>query len=197
MRFDSLHDLFAASAGVAGALIGLLFVAISVEHERLTAQDADQVHLVRARSALSAFTNALTVSLFALVSVNSLAICAVSAGSLGILFVAGSVLSVRRVNRARPTSARGVRELTFLIALLVFGFQIENGVHLLIHSHDVDAADTIASLVIVCFLVGIYRSWELIGGPDIGFGHELRELVHERVIHHDTPDDPDATASPR
>jgi hypothetical protein len=190
---DSLHDLFFAAAGVAGALIGLLFVAISVEHERLTARGADQVHRVRARSALSAFVNALVVSLFALVPGDGFGIAATWAGASCVLFVLGSVLSVRRAQRSEPSSAGHLHQLTFLIAMLVtFSLQAWNGIRLLAHNHDPSAAGWVAVMVIVCFMLGIYRSWELIGGPEIGFGHELAELVRERALDDEAgADDPD------
>lgn len=45
--------------------------------------------------------------------------------------------------------------------------------------------------MIVCFLIGIARSWELIGGPSIGLGHEVTAIVQERRPHDEPSDAPD------
>jgi hypothetical protein len=95
-----------ATAGVAGALIGLLFVAISVAQDRLISQDDDPVHQVRASAALTAFTNALAISLFALIPSVGISWVAVSFGIVGVLFIAGSLMSLLRERRAHRAALR-------------------------------------------------------------------------------------------
>jgi hypothetical protein len=175
---DDIHDFFLGTAGVAGALVGLLFVAISVSAGRLSG-DGAQVHRIRATAALTAFTNALAVSLFALIPGHKIGPTAIATGGSGIAFVAASLLSLIRLHQLRWGT---VRDALFLIGLAVtFAFQLMQGADLLDRPDDAGAVETIAILVITCFLVGIARSWELIGGPSIGFTHEVVAMARSRL----------------
>jgi hypothetical protein len=192
---DNFRDFFVASASVAGALIGLLFVAITVAGERLARVQAEtQIHRVRASAALTAFINALTVSLFALVPGHKIGPAAVSVSAAGLLFVAAVLLSLVRLGLLRRGQVRWitVRDALFLLGLAVtFVIQLAEGVVIIASPGNVGAVDTISILVIVCFVIGIFRSWELVGGPSFGIRHEVTALVRSHVA-----EPPDEDKSP-
>jgi hypothetical protein len=178
---ESARDFFVAAGSVAGALIGLLFVAISVAANRLAREEAEaQVHRVRAAAALTAFTNALAVSLFALVPGQKIGPAALAVSIGGLVFVLAALLSLIRMRQIRWGT---VRDGLFLVGLVIlFVVQLIQGVRVINQPDDASAVNTIAILVICCFLIGIARSWELIGGPSIGFTREVRAFVrsHQR-----------------
>ncbi|MFZ0039929.1 MAG: hypothetical protein WAK93_01365 [Solirubrobacteraceae bacterium] len=178
MTPDDLKEFFAATCGVAGALIGLLFVAISVAGERLREEEKSQVHRIRADAALTSFVNALIIGLFALLPGTPLGDTAIVVSIIGLMFVTASALSLLRVYGLRR---REMRDAFFVVGLfVVFVIQLITGIALSRHPHDKRQVDTIAVLVIVCFTIGIARSWELIGGPSIGFFYEVEQLTRRR-----------------
>ena len=184
---------FAATSAAAGALIGLLFVAISVSASRLATTEASgQLHRIRAYAALTGFINALTVSLFALVPGEKIGLAATIVAILGLLFIAASLLSLIRVRQVRWPRAQDV---IFLLGLgATFVLQLMSGLDVSNHPGDAGTVNNIAILVIVCFLIGISRAWELIGGPYIGFTHEMVALARRaeaaRDRTHRSADDP-------
>jgi phosphatidylserine synthase len=181
----NLHEFFSTSGSVTGALIGLLFVAVSVSGQRLAREGADtQSHRIRASAALTAFTNALAVSLFALLPGQKIGTTAFSAAIVGIIFVTASTLSLIRLGKMRWPFPR---DLIYLAGLLVvFVIQLINGWDVSETPSDAGGVDTIAFLVVVFSLIGVFRSWELIGGPNIAFRQEVTKLVQ-----HTQPDGDD------
>ena len=186
-----VHNFFVTTGSVAGALIGLLFVAISVSTERLSQETARaQLHRIRASAALTAFTNALTVSLMSLIPGHKIGPTAACVAAAGITFVTGSLLSLVRLRQVRWDS---VHDALFLAGLIVtFVVQLAEGAVVIADPRDSGAVNTIAVLVVICFLIGVARAWELIGGPSIGIRREVTALVRNRAR---TTDGPDGTGS--
>lgn len=178
MADEMFHDFFAASAAVVGALVGLLFVAISVSQDRLSERGGTQSHRIRASAALTVFTNALTVSLFALIPGLHLGWPALIAATLGEVFVGASLVSLYRVRQEQP---RAFRETFFLLGFaIIFAVQLVTGIKLTGNPENVGYVRTLAILVVASSLGGIARSWELIGGPEIGLRREVTRTVRER-----------------
>ena len=161
---EGLRDFFVASASVAGALIGLLFVVITVAGERLArAEKGGQIHRIRASAALTSFTNALVVSLIALIPGQTIGPTAVAVAGAGLLFITASLLSLIRL---RQVHWRALRGALFLVGLMItFVVQLIQGIQVILHPGDSRAVNTIMLLVVICFLIGIDRAWELVGGP--------------------------------
>jgi hypothetical protein len=184
---ENIHDFFVGSASVAGALIGLLFVAITVVGARLTQGTANaELHRIRASAALTAFTNSLTVSLFALIPGHKIADTTIAVSVVGMAFVAAALIALIRLRNLRWSH---VRDSLFLIGLAVaFVFQLIQGLDLNSSPNNTGAVDTIAVLVVICFLVGIARAWELIDAPSIGIAHEVTDLVRHGRVEDKKPD---------
>lgn len=92
-------------------------------------------------------------------------------GLLGLLFIAGSLISLVRVRRSQPGQ---LREALFLVGFAVtFALEVLVAARVIANPRDTSSVHAIAVLVVVCFLIGIARSWELVGGPSIGLRGEI------------------------
>jgi hypothetical protein len=100
--------------------------------------------------------------------------------AFGLFFVAASLMSLLRGGHL---GWRVARDASFILGLTaVFLVQFTEGVDVWIRPGDSGAVDTIAMLVVICFLIGIARAWELIGGSEIGLVRELSASARGKAL---------------
>ena len=200
MVTGAYRDLFVAIAGAAGALTGLLFVALSVAPRPRMAQHPNVIRQVRAAAALVAFTNALAVSLFGLVPHNVIGYPAAVAGVVGLLFALGGLRSILADPVARPRARSQIGLILLLLA--AFGVEIVAGIIVAVNPHETVSIDVIGNVLVASLLIGVARSWELVGDRDTGISASIAALAgHERHLGGsvagpaDVPRDDDAVPS--
>ena len=175
MAFGTYPALFAATAGAAGALTGLLFVALSVAPRRGPSPVHPVIRQVRVSAALLAFLNALAVSLYSLVPGTNAGYPAVVLGVIGTLFTAAAVRSIVSSHAARREQRRQFGLIGLL--LLIFGTELTGGIALLADPADSTAVQVISYAMVSSLIVGIARAWELVGDRDTGILASLAVLT--------------------
>jgi hypothetical protein len=168
------HEFFAATAGATGALIGLLFVAVSVHPGQARQAQTRVTFHNRASAALLVFTNALVLSLAALVPGTTLGWWAIVMSASVLIFAAATIRSIV-ANARHPSRRQG--SLGVVIALLIIaGFELYAGIRLVVDT-DFAAVSTLSYVIIGDLGVGISRAWQLVGLRDTGLLTSLRILA--------------------
>jgi hypothetical protein len=179
----SYTAFFSGTATVAGALVGLLFVALSVAPQRFRGIHASVEHQAIASTAFSALVDALFISLIGLQPGGGLNYGAVILGLLGLTSSCGLAVRLWRAREGEDLSRRWPFLLGFII--IVYAVQVVTG---LVVRSQASQADFTVTFVYILFTVGIARSWELIG---LEGGGPL-DLLARRLGAQPTLDDPPA-----
>ena len=159
----SYHDFFAGCATVSGALIGLLFVAISVSPEKLAGDRANTDHIVKAGAAFSALVNTLVLALVALMPGTGLGYTSIILAGAGLSTSAGLIVLLYREHQER---IRPGQVIVLAILVLLYALELVYGILLNGSPRDVNQVGNLGTLAIFFYLFAIGRAWQLVGARD-------------------------------
>jgi energy-converting hydrogenase Eha subunit A len=188
----SYNDFFAGSATIAGALVGLLFVSLSIQPERNRRYSIE--HRAVAGTAFTALVDALFTSLIGLQPGAGLQYGAVIFGVIGL--IASSSLAFRLWSARRDVQLSR-RWLSFMLFIIVV-YVAQLAVGLTPHMSNASAASNTATFIYIMFGIGIARAWELLGMQGGGMVKRLAgSLTHfDPQSPPDPPGTPDSSGTP-
>lgn len=154
-----------ASVAASSALIGLLFVSVSVAPERVFGSQAEAVRQARALSSFTALGNVFFISLASLIPQVVIGLVVTGIASVAVVQTLG-LLTLLRSWRAEGALLRSL--VLFLGSAAVYGGELVVGVELWAKPHDTAALVGLLELILGAYAIGLGRAWELLGAPRTG-----------------------------
>jgi hypothetical protein len=154
---SSYSAYFTALATGAAALIGLLFVAVSVRDQTIFGPKAIPGGEALATTAFTGLVNSLLISLLALIPQDNLGY---GAAILGLLSTWSIIQLHSRLHWARST-------ILLTVAVIAYVIELGYGIVLLIKPHDSSAVNNIAYVAFVTVVFSLQRAWSLLRGKHI------------------------------
>jgi hypothetical protein len=169
-------NFFLASSGAAAALVGLLFVAISVAPEHIVQANAPIERQAMAASSFTALLNAFFISLGALIPVNTGTLTLIMS-ALG--FINSSVLAWNLLKKRGRWQNVVRRVYLILVSFIIYGYEFYYAILIIKEPNNVGYFYVLAGLLLGVYGIGLTRAWQLLGARRYGLGgwlSPLREL---------------------
>lgn len=168
-------NFFLASSGAGAALVGLLFVAVSIAPEQIVMANAPVDRQAMASSSFTALLNAFFISLGALIPTNLGGITLVLSltGLIHSIYLAWSLLKARQrwQNMLR-------RFFLIVVSLIVYGYELYCAILILNEPQNVGGFFVLTWLLLAVYGIGLTRAWQLLGAHRFGLMGWLSPL-HE------------------
>jgi hypothetical protein len=172
---DTFRDFFVASAGAGAALVGLLFVAVSIAPEKTVMAGAPVERQTIAASAYTALLNAFFISLAALIPQTALGLVTLVLSLLGLWNCL--ILTWNLLRRSHGKWQSVVRKVLWTLAgLALYGYELYNAILLLFSPKATAAVYAIAGVLLGIYALGLARAWQLLGGRNYHLGDFLTPL---------------------
>lgn len=168
------QPFFIASTSASAALIGLLFVSVSIAPERVFGSKAESVRQAQALSAFTALANVFFISFGALIPGTGTGIIVTIVSIPAILQTLGLLLLLRQW-RAEGAMWRGL--FLFLASAAVYSYELAIGIQLWTTPNNSGALTGLLELLLGGYAIGLGRAWELLGAPRTGILGELWALI--------------------
>jgi hypothetical protein len=154
-------NFFAASAGAAAALVGLLFVAVSLSPQQTVARSAPIDRQAVAGSVFTALLNAFFISLSGLIPAGNLgdSVLVVAVVSIG----SSLILGWNVLHAAAPLLQRLRRSVLLAVSIAAYALEVWLGRRMLRSPASTDAYTTLARLLLAIYGLSMIRAWELLG----------------------------------
>src|SRR5438270_5032529 len=142
------------------ALLGLLFVSVSIAPVRVFGSRAEPGRQAQARSAFTALANVFFISFTSLVPNQPLGLVVLIIAFVALSQTLSLLLLLPRLWRNRT----GIWATTLLLASgAIYGYEIAMGLRLLARPADTGALTALLLLLLGAYAVGLARAWELLG----------------------------------
>ena len=172
------QPFFTASVAASAALIGLLFVSVSIAPERVFGKEAQSGRQAQALSAFTALANVFFISFGGLMPNVPLGVIVTIIAMPAVLQTV-ALLGLVRHWRAERTLYRGL--FLFLASAAVYSAEVAIGIELWRSPANPGALSGLLDLLLGAYAIGLGRAWELMGAPRSGVIFGLIDLLIGRL----------------
>lgn len=172
------QPFFLASVGASAALIGLLFVSVSVAPERIFGAESDPRRQAQAISAFSALANVFFISMASLIPGVLIGLVVMAVAGASTLQLLGLLARVRSWHPDWISAIRG--GILFVVSALVYGTELYLGLQLWRQPSSTGALIGLLEVLLGAYAIGLGRAWQLLGAPRLGLVTYLLDFLERR-----------------